>query len=54
MTDAEWAALEKLAASNYQGKDDGVDGLAILKQKVEIARNWLRDSWGTDLDKAPQ
>ncbi len=50
MTDAEWNALLKLAAQDYEGVDDGVDGVAILNRKVEIARNWLRDSWGTDLD----
>ncbi len=50
MTDAEWANLLKLAGQNYEGVDDGVDGVAILNRKVEIARNWLRDSWGTDLE----
>ena len=50
MTDAEWSNLMTLAGQNYQGTDDGVDGQAILERKVEIARNWLRDSWGTDLD----
>lgn len=51
MTDSEWAKLEKLAQQNYNGVDDGVDGLAILTEKVSIARNWLRDSWGIDLDE---
>ena len=30
---------------------DGIDGVAALKQKIEIARTWLKDKWGVDLDK---
>ncbi len=31
---------------------DGVDGRAIINQKVNIARNWLKDEWdGIDLDR---
>lgn len=30
---------------------DGVDGRAIINQKVNIARNWLKDEWGLDFDK---
>lgn len=29
---------------------DNIDGKAILEQKISIARNWFRDSWGLDLD----
>ena len=29
---------------------DGVDGVAIINQKVSIARTWLKDEWGVDLD----
>ena len=29
---------------------DGVDGRSIILQKVEIARQWFRDSWHMDLD----
>lgn len=29
---------------------DGVDGRAIILQKVDIARQWFRDAWGMDLD----
>lgn len=29
---------------------DGIDGVAILQKKIEIARTWLRDDWGVDLD----
>ena len=24
--------------------------MALINQKVEIARNWFRDAWGADLD----
>ena len=29
---------------------DGVDGVAILEQKINIVRNWFREEWGLDLD----
>lgn len=29
---------------------DGVDGRAVILQKVDIARQWFKDSWGMDLD----
>ena len=29
---------------------DGVDGRAIILQKVDIARQWFKDAWGMDLD----
>lgn len=32
------------------GLADGVDGVAIINQKVQIARTWLRDAWNLDLD----
>lgn len=30
---------------------DGVDGVAVLNQKVQIARTWFAEEWGIDLDK---
>ncbi len=30
---------------------DGVDGVAVLNQKVQIARTWFKEEWGIDLDK---
>ena len=30
---------------------DGKDGKEIILQKVNIARKWLADAWGIDLDK---
>lgn len=36
----------------YKVEDkDGIDGVAALKEKIQIAREWLRDSFGVDLDK---
>lgn len=33
------------------GEDtDGVDGKAVILQKVEIARQWFKDAWNMDLD----
>ena len=32
------------------GLADGIDGVAIINQKVQIARSWFRDAWGLDLD----
>lgn len=29
---------------------DGVDGRAVILQKVQIARDWFRDAWNMDLD----
>lgn len=29
---------------------DGVDGVAVIKQKIEIARNWFKSAWNADLD----
>lgn len=37
-------------AYNVEDKD-GIDGVAALKEKIQIARDWLRDSFGVDLDK---
>ena len=33
---------------------DGVNGTGIIEQKVQIARTWLRDVWGVDLDALRQ
>lgn len=30
--------------------EDGVDGVAMINQKVSIARTWLKDEWNVDLD----
>ena len=31
--------------------EDGVDGVAVLEQKLQIVRNWFQDEWNIDLDK---
>lgn len=42
---------EKYTMYQYE-ISDGVDGRAIINQKVNIARNWLKDEWdGLDLDR---
>ena len=30
---------------------DGIDGVEAIMQKVQIARGWLKDAWGVDLDE---
>ena len=36
----------------YKVEDtDGIDGVAALQEKIQIAREWLRESFGVDLDK---
>ncbi|MBQ0116255.1 MAG: putative zinc-binding metallopeptidase [Bacteroidales bacterium] len=42
----------KIPIKVYAVKDnDGIDGVAALQQKIEIARDWLRKEWNVDLDK---
>lgn len=60
-TDDEWATMMSDAAKGWKQDDDGtvhelakdedgVDGVAIINQKLTICRNWLRDDWGINLD----
>ena len=30
--------------------NDGVDGVAVLEQKINIVRNWFKEQWNLDLD----
>ncbi len=30
--------------------EDGIDGVAAIDRKVQIARQWFREAWGIDLD----
>lgn len=30
---------------------DGIDGVEVINKKVQIARQWLADEWGVNLDK---
>jgi substrate import-associated zinc metallohydrolase lipoprotein len=54
--DAQWNQLLEMASKpgvDYNGTvlpDDGVDGKALIIQKLAIARKWLKDSWSIDLD----
>jgi len=29
---------------------DGIDGVSVITQKVQIIRQWLADMWNIDLD----
>lgn len=60
-TDAQWSYWLDIASKNWvvhegvliEGTDadsDGVDGYAVILQKLNIAREWLRDAWQVDLD----
>jgi substrate import-associated zinc metallohydrolase lipoprotein len=45
------ATLATLSFVYPYSDNDGIDGYSIMTQKVSIARNWLKEQWGTDLDK---
>lgn len=49
------AYIESMEAKGYKMYpyeiSDEVDGRAIIDQKRNIARNWLKDEWGIDFDK---
>lgn len=55
-SDAQWNNILNLASNpgvDYEGNvlpDDGIDGKAIILQKLDIARKWLEDSWDIDLE----
>ena len=60
-TDDEWASMMSDAAKGWKKDDDGtlhqlekdvdgVDGPAVIQQKLTIYHNWLRDEWGIELD----
>jgi substrate import-associated zinc metallohydrolase lipoprotein len=55
-SDQQWNDLLKLASLpgvDIYGNtlpDDGLDGKAIILQKLAIVRKWLKDSWNIDLD----
>lgn len=31
--------------------NDGIDGVAVINQKLQIARTWFKDEWNIDLDQ---
>lgn len=55
-SDAQWDHILELASQpgiDYEGivvPDDGIDGKAVILQKLVIARKWLKDSWNIELD----
>ena len=54
-TDAQWNDILRMASNkekNSQGlilPDDGIDGKAVILQKLDIATKWLKDSWNIDI-----
>jgi len=54
-SEAQWDSILVMASKNgldYQNKplpDDGIDGKAVIKQKLEIAKKWLHDAWNIDI-----
>jgi len=55
-TDTEWNHILDLASqagvnsSSVTLADDGIDGKAIILEKLEIARTWLQESWSINID----
>jgi substrate import-associated zinc metallohydrolase lipoprotein len=55
-SDEDWNRILEMASEpglDIYGKllpDDGVDGKALILQKVKIASNWFKVAWGIDLD----
>ena len=55
-TDEQWNAILDMASKpgvdyyNITLADDGIDGQAVILQKLSIARKWLKDSWNIDID----
>jgi len=56
-SDADWNAILVLASKpgvNNSGTvlpDDGVDGKAIILQKLDMATKWLKNSWNIDIQR---
>jgi len=55
-SDADWNTILELSAEpglDIYGKtlpDDGIDGKAVILQKVKIASGWLKSAWNIDLE----
>ena len=60
-TDDEWEAMMSDASKGWKQDDDGtlhqleddpdgIDGPAVIEQKLTIARTWMRDEWNIELD----
>lgn len=54
-SDAQWNNILQLASQpgvDYSGvtlPDDGIDGKAVILQKLAVATKWLKDSWNIDI-----
>lgn len=55
-SDMQWSDILELASQpgiDMYGDtipDDGINGRAIILQKLEMAKKWLKDSWEIDID----
>lgn len=55
-SDTQWSDILELASQpgiDMYGDtipDDGIDGRAIILQKLEMAKKWLKDSWEIEID----
>lgn len=55
-SDTQWSDILELASQpgiDMYGDtipDDGIDGRAIILQKLEMAKKWLKDSWDIEID----
>lgn len=55
-SDMQWSDILELASQpgiDMYGDtipDDGIDGRAIILQKLEMAKKWLKDSWEIEID----
>lgn len=54
-SDEQWNEILEMASKrglNYRGDtlpDDGIDGKALILQKLEMAKKWQQDSWNIDI-----
>ena len=54
-TDVQWQNILQIASQpgvNYYGEtlpDDGIDGKAVILQKLAVASKWLKESWNIDM-----
>lgn len=54
-SDEQWNEILEMASKrglNYRGDtlpDDGIDGKALILQKLEMAKKWQLDSWNIDI-----
>ncbi len=55
-SDDQWNSILELASKpgidNYRDTlpDDGINGQAVILEKLDIAKKWLKNSWNIDID----